>query len=1014
MDFHDCQIETLKTWKSSSHPLHLIVDKVKWLTLSGRFNSPVIIVLKKRTEVLSYPAKSSWMCLVQLEHYPNKRACKDESIAFYCSEEFVRHYGISSPICDKSSFAFVSAFPLERILLVATTSETFQWAKEQSFETGLLVSSACNHSLFARQNDMFLSSIHQMYGQDRNDVLQRFRELTTVECLPLQQGLITTNTAVTVVNLQDLPVRDVPLTNENKLVARFCDYIDVSETEEKKLVINKMTQTISSVVCSESFATYFDLLGEEQVELQVLQGDTVVKSRVCQLKVISDEHFCIHMTHKSSPLILDGVTPCQNCLFTLQLPLALWYNIHHPKVPPVKDDFIFKVCKVKLNLPYAREIHVSLVLSPHYSPSSHFDKTLVIFLTTTRILRVGDVIPIDVSDDIDFYEAADAKSCSSKVVYYKVMKLDEDASPEACFQVDLKHTSLYQDGTTNSLVPSLVSNQDGQHLSTGLDKFNEMLKSIMLPYFTSMSFSHSCAVLVSGQPGCGKTSIINTVCNSLCLHVIEVDCLTLVGDTAGSTEAKINEAFRRASVYTPCAIVLEGIDCLGKNRETDQAENRVCIALAEAIQDVAPLNNEQASVFVIATTTEKANVVTEIRTLFLHEVEIEAPGEFERQLMARFVSRNLSLARNVQFDWIAKHTAGFVYSDIWELFRKAVHISHKTIIEKCAVGTKLSWRDEQCVCMAGVVTSHQQVVEALDQMQADRADSIGVPKIPDVKWDDIGGLEEVKNHILDTIQLPLDHPELVSVGLKRSGVLLYGPPGTGKTLLAKAVASQCALSFLSVKGPELINMYIGQSEENVRRVFQRARDAAPCVIFFDELDALAPNRGRSGDSGGVMDRVVSQLLAELDGVNGAEDRDKQVFVIAASNRPDLIDSALLRPGRLDKLLYVGISESRNDQLKVLRAQTKKLNLSPTISLEEVVQRCPLNITGADFYALACDAAMNAIRRHIQLAESRGSLDDQSECVVMQDDLLRAAESIVPSVNAEQLENYKRVKADMAR
>lgn len=198
---------------------------------------------------------------------------------------------------------------------------------------------------------------------------------------------------------------------------------------------------------------------------------------------------------------------------------------------------------------------------------------------------------------------------------------------------------------------------------------------------------------------------------------------------------------------------------------------------------------------------------------------------------------------------------------------------------------------------AGVALTAADFTSALDHARSSYSESIGAPKIPNVTWDDVGGLAKVKTEILDTIQLPLQHPELFEEGLKkRSGVLLYGPPGTGKTLLAKAVATSCSLNFFSVKGPELLNMYIGESEANVRRVFQRARDAKPCVIFFDELDSVAPKRGNQGDSGGVMDRIVSQLLAELDGMSEGQG-GADVFVIGATNRPDLLDPALLRPGR---------------------------------------------------------------------------------------------------------------------
>lgn len=212
-------------------------------------------------------------------------------------------------------------------------------------------------------------------------------------------------------------------------------------------------------------------------------------------------------------------------------------------------------------------------------------------------------------------------------------------------------------------------------------------------------------------------------------------------------------------------------------------------------------------------------------------------------------------------------------------------------------------------------------------------------------------------------------------------MLLYGPPGTGKTLLAKAVATSCTLNFFSVKGPELLNMYIGESEANVRRVFQRARDAKPCVIFFDELDSVAPKRGNHGDSGGVMDRIVSQLLAELDGMSeGSSASD--VFVIGATNRPDLLDPALLRPGRcevpffvtcqvaehtrrFDRMLYLGISDSHDAQLHILEALTRKFRLAPHTDLRLVAERCPFNYTGADFYALCADALLKAMSRKAQ-------------------------------------------------
>jgi peroxin-6 len=201
--------------------------------------------------------------------------------------------------------------------------------------------------------------------------------------------------------------------------------------------------------------------------------------------------------------------------------------------------------------------------------------------------------------------------------------------------------------------------------------------------------------------------------------------------------------------------------------------------------------------------------------------------------------------------------------------------------------------------------------------------------VENIKWTDVGGLDSIKDIINDTILLPLKYPSLFvsnekQLGITRSGILLYGPPGTGKTLLAKAISNECGLNFLSVKGPELLDMYVGQTEKNVRSLFEKARLNSPCILFFDELDSLAPIRGRAGDSGGVMDRVVSQLLTEIDGLDKYDtDKISQIFIIGATNRPDLIDSSLLRPGRFDKLVYVPIAKTFEERLNILKALTRK-------------------------------------------------------------------------------------------
>lgn len=373
------------------------------------------------------------------------------------------------------------------------------------------------------------------------------------------------------------------------------------------------------------------------------------------------------------------------------------------------------------------------------------------------------------------------------------------------------------------------------------------------------------------------------------------------------------------------------------------------------------------------------------------------------------------LSADVSIEAVSQRCPGVVLADLCTLISYAKHSSY------------LRQRSQQ-VDLCVVNTRRLQMTDfdaALYLLNSSQSNALGAPKIARVTWEDVGGLTDVKRDILETIRLPLLQPHLLTSGLRRSGILLYGPPGTGKTLLAKAVATECSLNFLSVKGPELLNMYVGQSEENVREVFSRARTASPCVIFFDELDSLAPNRGRSGDSGGVMDRVVSQLLAEIDGLNKSTD----VFVIGATNRPDLVDPALLRPGRFDKLVYLGVSKDRSSQLKIITALTREFRLSRDCRLERVVERCSYNLTGADFYALCSDAMLNAITRAIARTQSGPgqcrrdtpshdvtadvnvthdadvTVADDGHVVVDEEDFYSSLSRLTPSLSAAELKRY---------
>lgn len=301
-------------------------------------------------------------------------------------------------------------------------------------------------------------------------------------------------------------------------------------------------------------------------------------------------------------------------------------------------------------------------------------------------------------------------------------------------------------------------------------------------------------------------------------------------------------------------------------------------------------------------------------------------------------------------------------------------------------------------------------------------------KLQPVRWSDVGGLEDAKRELRETIQLPLLHPELFASGMKkRTGLLFYGPPGCGKTLLAKAVATEMNMNFMSVKGPELINQYVGESEKNIRMLFQRARDNSPCIVFFDELDALAPARGAKGDAGGAMDRIVAQLLVEVDGVGQTRSdgtTSGEVFIIGATNRPDLLDPSLLRPGRFDRLCYLGIPSTKEAQLHALKALTRKFDLADDVNLAEVLAPLDLVYTGADFFALSSDAMMFAVEDALELAkaeieaakdepkeakEAAANAEESCPIKVTMEHFLRARAQLKPSVTPDDLRRYESLK-----
>ncbi|XP_041044071.1 peroxisome assembly factor 2 [Carcharodon carcharias] len=705
---------------------------------------------------------------------------------------------------------------------------------------------------------------------------------------------------------------------------------------------------------------------------------------------------------------------------------TLWFNISKGSPVPISNRTLkvkrfyrpscvekqLKDSRSALSVPpLAKELHVKVIFSPTYNARDVYDGVLFEHFKTQRLVHLEDVLCVRTRGKAEFIANCSERCVRWPVLYLKVRSVsgDGDSDMVSGFLADTEHTSLYLDGCGNSYIPCAVASNGhqfwGSSFPPGLSNTVDTLCSIMQPYLHNGPpiLDGPCSILLWGPSGSGKTTVLQATSSRLNLHLVQVDCVCLCADSTGASEAKLQAAFSEADLHRPCILLLRHLVMIGRERDGVGEDSRLISSLHHFMKDLA-LTHHDYPVVVVGTVGRLQDLFADVQTLFLHELAMETLSEEQRKLIIGTLSTDLPLGKDVNLGKLAKLTAGYLLSDLCALLSRASQTACKRLRKSCFPGTIPSVQEELDLCAAGVTILWEDFQMALDQLQTAHSQAVGAPKIPTVRWQDVGGLQDIKREILDTVQLPLDHPELLTLGLRRTGLLLYGPPGTGKTLLAKAIATECTMTFLSVKGPELINMYVGQSEENVREVFSKARAAAPCVVFFDELDSLAPNRGRSGDSGGVMDRVVSQLLTELDGLNPSAG----VFVIGATNRPDLLDQALLRPGRFDKLLYVGVSEDRETQLRILRAITHKFTLHPSVSLKHVVEQCPPYLSGADLYSLCSDTMMSALKRKISRIEEGVETED-SELVLMQEDFQHALTTLQPSVSQQDLINYRLIQ-----
>eukprot|EP00794_Sanderia_malayensis_P011149 gene11149-12321_t len=646
---------------------------------------------------------------------------------------------------------------------------------------------------------------------------------------------------------------------------------------------------------------------------------------------------------------------------------------------------------------FAKSAVVSVVRSPNVSLDRDYTESLKEYFALKRHVNINQLFSIALKDG----DTSDARIDIGNRLWFKVTSLKSDNGLVESAWIKQGETMLHATSSTNSFVPLLNSCESGATVScdtgqllTGLSDYNQRVEDIAKLVAEKRVAPTEAVLLLHGPPAIGKRLLIHHLQEQYCMHLYEVNCFNVISESIAAMEQRIEAIFSKAIYSSPCILLLRNINALSKYRDGDENEPRLIHSLTKCISYLSSLSN---TVFVVATTSRYSELSPDLCRMFMFEIEIEAPDEEERLQTLIGITHNLDMSQCC-LPTLAKKTAGMVLGDLRMLISKALSINRlRTGITRC-----------EAICPV----TQADVDDALDRIHTEYKDTLGMPKIPDVSWDDVGGLADVKSEIIDTIKVPLLHPELTAKGLRRSGLLLYGPPGCGKTLLAKAVATEFSLNFFSVKGPELINMYVGQSEQNVRDMFKKARECAPCVVFFDELDSIAPNRGKSGDSGGVMDRVVSQLLAELDGMQTSN----ELFVIGATNRPDLLDNALLRPGRFDKLVYVGFPETKADRMNIIKSYTNKMNLAAQLEVSNIEDRLPSYLTGADMYALCSDAVLNAIRRRIVEFEECGienedsGIDNEdSDLIISVDDFDNAIRNLVPSVSTEDVLKYKEIK-----
>jgi transitional endoplasmic reticulum ATPase len=555
-------------------------------------------------------------------------------------------------------------------------------------------------------------------------------------------------------------------------------------------------------------------------------------------------------------------------------------------------------------------------------------------------------------------------------------------------EVVLSHKSV---DISEESIPE-ITYEDIGGLTDEVKKIREMVE-IPLKHpevFERLGIEPPKGVLLHGPPGTGKTLLAKAVANESEANFMLLNGPEIMSKFYGESEKKLRDLFEEAEKNSPSIIFIDEIDAIAPKREDvgGEVERRVVSQLLTMMDGL----QNRGKVVVIAATNRPNAIDPALRRpgRFDREVEIRAPDRGGRLQILKIHSRGMPLTKDVSLDELAGVTHGFVGADISALTKEAAMIVLRRILPRINLKDGDEIPEE---ILKELRVCHKDFKDALRVVRPSAMREVLV-ETPNVGWQDVGGLDNIKQELVEAVEWPLKYSKSFKrMGIKPPrGILLYGPPGTGKTLLAKAIAKESEANFIQIKGPSLLSMWVGKSEEGVRKVFERARQVSPCIVFFDEIDALAGKRGMESGTK-VTERVLNQLLAEMDGIEDLSN----VIVIGATNRPDMLDSALLRPGRFDRILLVS-SPSAEGRERVLKIHTKDMPLARDVSIKKLVEKTE-GYVGADIESLVREAAMLALRDNIESKEVSMKYFDE------------ALKKVGASVTKSDIDKYRKIETE---